>query len=61
MATINLTHADLDAVLIGTAVNEEVLQQVIDVSRLPLEFTDRLARPAPATRNSSGQWTGCKP
>ena len=43
MADINLTHADLNAVLIGGTVNEEVLQQIIDVSRVPLEFTDRLS------------------
>lgn len=55
MSAINLTHADLDAVLIGTAVNEEVLQQVIDVSRLPLEFTDRLG--TSSTGNKKYEWT----
>lgn len=55
MAAINLTHADLDAVLVGTVVNEEVLQQVIDVSRLPLEFTDRLG--TSSSGNKKYEWT----
>ena len=55
MAEINLTHADLDAVLVGSVVNEEVLQQVIDVSRLPLEFTDRLG--VSSTGNKKYEWT----
>ncbi len=50
-----LTHADLNAVLNGGAVNEDVLQQIIDVSRLPLEFTDRCG--GGSISNKAFSWT----
>ena len=55
MADINLTHADLNAVLAGTLVNEEVLQQIIDVSRLPLVFSDAIGSGSVANKEFS--WT----
>ena len=41
MATINMTAADLAAVLEGGAINPDIMQQIMDVSKLPLEFTNR--------------------
>ena len=50
-----ITHADLTDVLVNGLVNEELLQQIIDVSRLPLPFTDRLG--SSSTGNKRYEWT----
>ena len=49
------TVPDLLAVLEGSLINVDVLQQVIDVSRLPLEFTDRCG--TASHDNEYTEWT----
>jgi len=55
VAEINLTAADLEGVLEGSIVNEEVLQQIIDVSRLPLILSDKMK--SSSTGNKRFDWT----
>lgn len=56
MARLNLTHEELDNILNGSGVNEEVMDTIIDVSRdIPLEFSDRLG--ASSTGNRKFEWT----
>ena len=52
---MSLSHADLTGVLVNGLVNEELLQQIIDVSRLPLPFTDKLG--SSSTGNKRYEWT----
>lgn len=55
-AETSLTHAELDAALGGSLVHEELLDQIIDVSRtIPLEFSDRLG--TASTGNKQFDWT----
>lgn len=47
---------DLKALASGGLVSEDVMQQIWDISRIPLPFTDRLATGSPVT-NSYSEWT----
>ncbi len=55
MATGNLDSADLKGVAFGGLINEDVMQQIWDISAIPLPFSDRIESD-PAT-NSYTEWT----
>ena len=55
MADENLDAANLAAVLRGGIINESVLQQIFDVSNIPLVFTDRIS--SMGTKNQQHEWT----
>ncbi len=55
MATDNLDHADLSAVDFGGLVNEDVMQQIWDISNIPLPFSDRTG--SDGTGNEYAEWT----
>lgn len=55
MATTNLDAADLKAVQSGGLINEDVMQTIWDISKIPLPFTDR-AGSSTAT-NEYHEWT----
>lgn len=47
--------ADLKAIQAGGLVNEDVMQQIWDISRIPLPFTDRIG--SGSASNSYTEWT----
>lgn len=55
MATTNLDHADLDAVLYGGAVREDVMNRIWDISDFPLPFTDLCGKGTHTNRRC--EWT----
>lgn len=55
MSTENLDSADLKAVDFGGLINEDVMQQIWDISNIPLPFSDRVA--SDTTGNSYAEWT----
>ena len=55
MATYNLDSADLKGVAFGGLINEDVMQQIWDISKIPLPFTDRIG--TDTAKNSYKEWT----
>ena len=55
MATFNLDHTDLTSVDFQGLVNEDVMQQIWDISNIPLPFSDRIANDS--TENAFTEWT----
>ena len=55
MATANLDGADLAAVNLGGLINEDVMQQIFDISDIPLPFTDMIG--SGSHDNSFAEWT----
>jgi hypothetical protein len=55
MSTDNLDAADLGAATFGGLINESVLQQIIDISNIPLPFTDRIG--SQSSGNQFREWT----
>ena len=55
MASANLDGADLAAVNLGGLINEDVMQQIFDISDIPLPFTDRIG--SGSHSNSFAEWT----
>ena len=55
MAADNLDHADLSAVDFNGLINEDVMQQIWDISNIPLPFSDRSA--SDATGHEYAEWT----
>ena len=55
MSTANLDGADLAAVDFGGLINEDVMQQIWDISNIPLPFSDRVASDSSA--NAYTEWT----
>jgi hypothetical protein len=49
------TNASLQAVLRGGLINEDVMQQIFDISRIPLPVQDRIA--TDSVMNSYAEWT----
>ena len=56
MSTANLDSADLKAVAAGGLINEDVMQQIWDISKIPLPFTDLMGENVPVG-NSYSEWT----
>lgn len=55
MASANLDGADLAAVNLGGLINEDLMQQIFDISDIPLPFTDRIA--SGSHDNAAPSWT----
>jgi len=55
MATFNLDAADLAAVDFKGLINEDVMQQIWDISMIPLPFTDSIG--SDSTSNAYTEWT----
>lgn len=55
MAAANLDGADLAAVNLGGLINEDVMQQIFDISDIPLPFTDMIG--SGSHDNSFTEWT----
>ena len=55
MATFNLDAADLAAVDFNGLINEDVMQQIWDISFIPLPFSDRVSNDS--TENAYTEWT----
>ena len=55
MATQNLDSADLKGVAVNGLINEDVMQKIIDISKVPLNLTDMI--PEESSRNSYKEWT----
>lgn len=55
MADSNLDAADLAAVEFNGLINEDVMQQIWDISNIPLPFTDRIG--SDGTENAYTEWT----
>lgn len=55
MSTANLDSADLKAVADNGLINEDVMQQIWDISHIPLPFTDMMS--SDAVGNSYAEWT----
>ena len=55
MSTANLDGADLAAVNLGGLINEDVMQQIFDISDIPLPFTDMIG--SGSHDNSFAEWT----
>jgi hypothetical protein len=55
MSTANLDSADLKGVAYGGLINEDVMQQIWDISRIPLPFTDLIG--TETCKNSYKEWT----
>lgn len=55
MAADNLDSADLKAVAVGGVIKEDVMNQIWDISRIPLPFTDLIGAPDPAG-NENPTW-----
>ena len=55
MATFNLDSADLLAVDFNGLINEDVMQQIWDISNIPLPFTDSIG--SDRTHNAYAEWT----
>ncbi len=56
MATGNLDSANLKAVAYGGLIREDVMNQIWDISRIPLPFTDLVGTPD-GVDNSYSEWT----
>lgn len=56
MSSGNLDSADLKAVAAGGAINEDVMQRIIDITNIPLPFTDMVSNNEKAD-NSYTEWT----
>src|SRR5574343_955780 len=50
MSTTNLDHADLDAVKYGGIVREDVMNQIWDISNIPLPLTDMVGKGSHSNR-----------
>ena len=55
MAASNLDSADLKAVLAGGLINEDVMSQIWDISKIPLPFSDSIG--SDSCKNSYAEWT----
>ena len=55
MSTANLDSADLKGVAYGGLINEDVMQQIWDISKIPLPFTDMIG--TETCKNSYKEWT----
>ena len=55
MSTANLDSADLKAVSYKGLINEDVMQQIWDISKIPLPLTDRIG--TETCKNSYKEWT----
>jgi hypothetical protein len=55
MSTANLDGADLAAVNLGGLINEDVMQQIFDISDIALPFTDMIG--SGSHDNSFAEWT----
>ena len=55
MADFNLDAADLSGVEFGGLINEDVMQQIWDISNIPLPFTDMIG--SDSTSNAYAEWT----
>jgi hypothetical protein len=55
MSSANLDGADLAAVVLGGLINEDVMQQIFDISDIPLPFTDMIG--SGSHDNSFTEWT----
>jgi len=55
MSTANLDSADLKAVGYKGLINEDVMQQIWDISKIPLPFTDMIG--TETCKNSYKEWT----
>ncbi len=55
MSTANLDSADLKAVAYKGLINEDVMQQIWDISKIPLPLTDRIG--TETCKNSYKEWT----
>ncbi len=44
MASTNLDHADADAKTYGGVIREDVMNQIWDISNIPLPFTDMISK-----------------
>ena len=55
MTAANLDAQDLGVVAAGGIINEDVMQQIIDISNIPLPFTDRVG--SQQSRNQFREWT----
>ena len=55
MSTSNLDSADLKAVGYGGLINEDVMQRIWDISKIPLPLTDRIG--TETCKNSYKEWT----
>lgn len=55
MTAANLDAQDLSVVLAGGIINEDVLQQITDISNIPLPFSDRVG--TMSSRNQFREWT----
>jgi len=56
MAAANLDAADLIAVALDGLINEDVLQQIFDISRIPLPFQDSIGT-GERVKNPATSWT----
>lgn len=56
MSTANLDSADLKGVAAGGLISEDVMKQIVDISKIPLPFLDMLGEPVPV-KNSYAEWT----
>ena len=55
MSDANLDNAELVAVNLGGLVNEDLMQKIMDISDIPLPFTDRIS--SGSHSNSAPSWT----
>jgi len=55
MASENLDSVDLKAVPLNGLINEDVMQKIWDISKIPLPFTDMVG--SGSARNSYKEWT----
>lgn len=55
MATTNLDAADLKAVSYRGLINEDVMQRIWDISKIPLPLTDRIG--SDTAKNAYKEWT----
>ena len=55
MSTANLDNAELVAVNLNGLVNEDLMQKIMDISDIPLPFTDRIS--SGSHTNSAPSWT----
>jgi hypothetical protein len=55
MATTNTDHQDASAVKVGGVINESVMQQIWDISAIPLPLTDMISKGKHTNRKA--EWT----
>jgi len=55
MSDANLDHTDLNAVAVGGLVNEDVMQKIWDISKIPLPFTNMVG--TDEASNEYTEWT----